>query len=124
MNARERAFVVAFLGPANGVACRAAILAGYAKKSSRVTASRLLTKANIRKAIQKRQRTREDRSIAVADERDRILSTIARDRLADDSDRIRSIIELNRCSGRHSVHLINKGRLTLEQVLSKSRADD
>ncbi|MGH9313731.1 MAG: terminase small subunit [Vicinamibacterales bacterium] len=96
MNARERAFVAAFLGPAHGVAYKAAIMAGYAKNSARVTASRLLTKANIQRAIETQTAKRDARAFADAEERDRILSAIARDQFAAAPDRIRSIVELNR----------------------------
>jgi phage terminase small subunit len=115
--------VTAFLGPAHGVAYQAAILAGYSEKSARQQSSRLLTKANIQAALKTREQARDDKTIAEADERDRILSSIARDNLADAGDRIRSVVELNRCTGRHSLAVIHKGKLTLEQALSQSREE-
>lgn len=48
---KERRFVRAYIGEAAGNGAKAAVLAGYAKNSAKVTASRLLTKANIRAAL-------------------------------------------------------------------------
>src|SRR4051794_18180288 len=122
MNIRERAFVVAFLGTGRGNATKAAIVAGYSRTTARQLGSRLLSKVDIQRALQKRIEEREATEIAAANECDRILSAIPRDHLADPSDRIRAIIELNRCSGRHSVAIVHKGRLTLEEALKQSRA--
>ena len=56
-----------------------------------------------------------------AEERDRLLSAIARNEHVEPGVRIRAIVELNRCSGRHSVKHFHEGELTLEQVLGESR---
>lgn len=53
---RMRLFVEALIGPAGGVATRAAEMAGYASDNNnalRATASRLLTTANIQRAIER-----------------------------------------------------------------------
>jgi hypothetical protein len=54
LNTRQRLFVDALLGPAAGVATKAAEIAGYSadnRKALRVTAYRLLTYANVQHAI-------------------------------------------------------------------------
>lgn len=51
LNERERRFVVAFMGKCKGNGAAAARAAGYAEKSARITASQLLTKPNVQKAI-------------------------------------------------------------------------
>jgi phage terminase small subunit len=48
LSSKEAAFVDAYLGIAAGNATKAATLAGYAKSSAHVTASRLLRKAHIK----------------------------------------------------------------------------
>lgn len=121
LNEREQLFVDAFLGPCNGNGARAAIAAGYERAGARVRACRLLARANIQAAIAGRVERREQAAIATADERDQILSAIARDDQAEFSDRIRAICELNKCTGRHSVQLLHKGRLTLEEAIAASR---
>lgn len=115
LNERQARFVDAFLADCAGNATKAAIAAGAGRAGARVAGHRLLTLANVQRAIAARVQRREQAAIATADERDRILSTIARDENADASDRIRAICELNKCTGRHSVHLLHQGRLTLEQ---------
>lgn len=121
INEKERAFVAAFMGPARGNGSKAAIMAGYAPKSARVTASRLLTKANIQRALVARQNRATSRSIATADERDRVLSEILRsEKDRDPFVAIRAVSELNKCEGRHSSTINHKGKLTLEAVLTES----
>jgi phage terminase small subunit len=121
LNSRERAFVTAYLGRARGNATRAARLAGYSQRTSRQQGSRLLSKAAIRKQITQREQNRDKEAIADADERDELLSQIARSSLVPIKDRIRAVAELNKVSGRHSMTHVLKGRLTLEQALGASR---
>ncbi len=118
---RERRFVDALIGEAGGNGARAARLAGYRARNLRPQASRLLTKGNVQRAIAERQAERAQQAIADANERDIILTTIARDVTADTCDRIAAIRELNRVSGRHSKHYHHSGRLTLEEVITASR---
>lgn len=119
---KERRFVNAYLGSAAGNGVKAARLAGYqqTEKALRVTASRLLAKANIRAAVSARAARETKASILTADERDEILSAIASGK-ADDHARIRAISELNKSTGRHSMKSLHEGKLTLEQVLTESR---
>ena len=51
MNHRQKAFVRAYLGEANGNGTQAAILAGYSKKTARQMASDLLTNPSIADAL-------------------------------------------------------------------------
>ena len=51
LTSKERRFVTAYLNEAAGNGSKAAVLAGYAKGSARITASRLLTKAHIQAAL-------------------------------------------------------------------------
>ena len=53
LGARQRRFVDEYAIDHNGAA--AAMRAGYSPRSARITASRLLTKANVRAAISERQ---------------------------------------------------------------------
>ena len=51
MPEKERCFVEAYVGLAGGNGAKAARLAGYAKGSAKVTASKLLKKASIQAAL-------------------------------------------------------------------------
>lgn len=74
LTTREQRFVNAYLGEAAGNGQKAAELAGYAKKSARITASKLLKKANIRAAVANKQaRLDEKAEITV----DRVLAELA-----------------------------------------------
>lgn len=123
LNSRERAFVLKYLGEANGVGTVAAQLAGYTGGPAvlKVTASRLLTRANVRAAMKSIQDAREKQAIAKADERDLMLSSIARNGFYDPLERIAAIKELNKVEGRHSLTLKLKGKLTLVEAMGISR---
>lgn len=124
LTAKEQAFVDGFLGASAGNATDAAARAGYGKNrnSSRQLAHRLLTKVHIQRAIATRTDRVTKRSILTADERDELLSDIARGaKLESTKERIRAISELNKVTGRHSVKLLHEGKVTLEQVLAESR---
>lgn len=79
LNERERQFVAAYTGPSAGNAAAAAIAAGYSKKAARQIASRLLTKANVKAAIEAVRVADEDESILSRLERKRLWASIARD---------------------------------------------
>lgn len=130
LDIRAQRFIDAYLGSAAGNGTEAARAAGYAgnAKVLGVQSSRLLKRASIRKAIEGRQAKRTEKGILAADDRDIILSAIARGEnalggktLVSDQVRIRAIAELNKCSGRHSIKHVLDGRLTLEQALTQSR---
>ena len=124
LNVREAAFVLHFRGRARGNATKAALLAGYARGSARVTASRLLTKANIRAALAALAEKAEQQGKAHAEERDLICSTLARDPRAPAETRLAAIKELNKVDGRHTHRHQIEGKVTLEQALAASRAGD
>jgi phage terminase small subunit len=71
---RERRFVEAFMGTCAGNGAKAAIKAGYARGSAKVTASRLLTKANVRAAIA--ARTQADPAVADRETRQRFWTQV------------------------------------------------
>lgn len=123
LNSRERAFVLKYLGEANGVGSVAAGLAGYTGSPNvlKATASRLLTRVNVRAAMKTIQDAREKAAIAKADERDLMLSSIARNGFYDPLERIAAIKELNKVEGRHSLTLKLKGKLTLVEAMGISR---
>ncbi len=116
---RERRFVTAYLGRAAGNATKAARLAGYSPRTARQQGHKLLTKVDIRHALEQRVEQRERKAIADADERDELLTLCARERLAGWEQRIAAIKELNKVTGRHVVRV--EGRMTLEQLLGESR---
>lgn len=125
LSEKERNFVIAFLGPARGNATDAAKIAGYGnnRKTQATLGWKLLRKMEIQQAVVRRTERKEAKAILSADERDEMLSTIAR-RLASSADTagaIRAIAELNKVSGRHSVRHVLEGKLTLEQALDASR---
>lgn len=119
---KELAFIDAYLGVCKGNGTAAVLHAGYQIKrtSAASEAHRLLRKPQIRKEIERRKRNRSLSEIADADERDTILTRIARGARYP-SDRIAAIKELNRCSGRHSMTHRHSGHVTLEQILAESR---
>lgn len=123
LSLKEQRFVDAFLGDAAGNATEAAVQAGYGttRKSACVLAVRLLGKVSIGRAIAARTLGESKASILTADERDQLLSEMARKKTADAKVRIRAISELNKCTGRHSVKHLHEGRLTLEQAIGASR---
>src|SRR5688572_16307968 len=52
LSERERRFVHAYVGEAAGNGAKAAIIAGYSPNGAKVTANRLLTRINVRDAVQ------------------------------------------------------------------------
>jgi phage terminase small subunit len=81
MNARRKRFAQEYAKTGNGA--QAAVSAGFSKKAAKVTASRLLTDANVRAEIARLSAKVEDASICSIAERKQILSEIARGRLQD-----------------------------------------
>lgn len=125
LSLKETRFVDEFLGGANGNATEAAVRAGYTgnRNSARVIGTRLLAKAAIGEAIAARVKQQQKATIAEADERDEILTKIARKENEDALTRISAVKELNKCSGRHSIKHLHSGKLTLEEVLGDVNAD-
>jgi len=76
---KQHKFVLEYLKSGN--ATNAAIRAGYARKSARVTACRMLTYANIKNAIAVVNKATDDKSIADILERKQTLTEIIRGRV-------------------------------------------
>jgi phage terminase small subunit len=72
LSERERRFVDAFMGEAAGNGALAARLAGYSAKGDRVAANRLLTKRNVKAAID--ARTAADPKVLTRTERQQLWS--------------------------------------------------
>lgn len=85
------------MGQAAGNATEAAKLAGYSARSATVTASRLLTKANIRSAIDARQQA--DPLIATREERLQFLSVLMRQPDAHPLARLKACDQLSKIGG-------------------------
>lgn len=72
---KEQRFVDALIGPAEGNGAKAAELAGYAKGSAKVTASRLLKKAKIQAALVSARADRVSKALQADDiVRSRVMS--------------------------------------------------
>lgn len=99
LNERERRFVDAYMGAAAGNGTQAAITAGYARNSAKVTASRLLTKANVSDAIQIIRLATEKTTIADAKERRETLTTIVRSTREQSLVRVKAVDVLNKMDG-------------------------
>jgi phage terminase small subunit len=123
LSERERRFVSAFTGPAHGNGTKAAILAGYSARTARVQASQLLTRLNIRAAIQERADQADRKAIASARERDVFLTEVLRDEGLPIEDRIRAAIEMNRCAGRHAARHRPAGQKTLEALWAFEKSE-
>lgn len=97
------------MGEAAGNGAKAATLAGYAAGSAKVTASRLLTKANVKAAIDTRRSRAID--VAIADQRERreLLTTMARDPEMHPLARLKGVDLLNKMDGLYVVKQEHSG---------------
>jgi len=87
---KQRKFVLYYEGDGQ----TAAIKAGYAPNSARISASKLLTQPNIQKALAKRNEVNEVPTIASLIERKEILTAIAKGE--DDKTKVKAIDVLNK----------------------------
>lgn len=94
------------MAEAAGNGAKAAELAGYAKNSAKVTASRLLTKPNVKAAVEARRREIEEAAaaanpgrIADASERRALLTTMLRDAEFNPAARVKAADVLNKMDG-------------------------
>jgi len=99
LNPREQAFCREYIKTANGK--QAAIKAGYAPKNAAITASKLLTRANVKKKIGELTEKRDMKAIADGEEVMRTFTAIARGEVKDQfgldaslNDRIKALQEL------------------------------
>lgn len=103
LSERERRFVDAYMGRAAGNATKAAEIAGYKPANARQQASRLLTKANIKAAVEERRHAREEQAdidaVRVVKELARIGLSDVRDLFTEDG-RLRDIHELSEDAAR------------------------
>jgi len=122
LTAREQAFVLAFVGEAAGNQAKAAELAGYAKGSAKVTACRLMQKANVKAAIANRAANLTRQSIADAAERREILTAIARSKDSEHRDVAKAIDVLNKMDGLYIQKVEHSGNVDIVHRLAQGRA--
>ncbi len=121
MTAKQRTFVTAFLGDAQGNGTKAAILAGVPKKSAATMAWKWLRKVEIQRAIVKRTEAKEEKGAVTAAEREQYMATFLRDTKLSVPERMRALDMLNRCAGAYSMTHILKGRIGIGEVIARSR---
>jgi phage terminase small subunit len=98
MTKHERLFIAAYVGAAGRNATEAAIRAGYSRKTARTIGSKLLTKVDIRAAVNAKLEQLEDASGVTAE---RVIRELARigfsdvRELVDDTGRLRPLHELS-----------------------------
>lgn len=99
LNEREKTFCREYMKTGNGQ--QSAIKAGYAPKNARITASKLLTRANVKAEISRLSEKREKKAIMDANEVMELYSAIARGEVKDQfgleaslADRIKAMNEL------------------------------
>ena len=92
---KQMAFVAAF----HGNAAEAARAAGYSAKTAKAIGSELLTKPDIKEAIQERERERTDSMIATREERQSFWTAILRDPETELRDRLRASELLGKSEG-------------------------
>lgn len=81
LNEREKKFCREYIKSGNGQ--QSAIKAGYAPKNARITASKLLTRANVKQEIARLSEKREKKAIMDANEVMELFSAIARGEVKD-----------------------------------------
>lgn len=124
LTVRERRFIDAYLGSCSGNASAAVRVAGYGartQKSQQTQGSKLLSKSIVRTEIDKRLAKSSTESIATAEERDRILTKIARMPMTELHAIISAVKELNKCSGRHSIRHVMDVTEKLADIIAASR---
>jgi len=122
LNLRQRRFVDAFLGSANGNATKAAIAAGYSPKTAQPASARLLSHVMVQQALKDRQKVETKRSVLTAEQRDEHLSKLALSREVQPATQVSAIKELNKCSGRHSIRVNLDVTEKLADIIAASRA--
>ena len=99
LNEREKIFCREYVKTGNGQ--QSALKAGYTERSAKSTASRLLTRRNVKEEISRLSQKREDKAIADAEEVMRTFTQIARGEIKDQfgldaslNDRLKALQEL------------------------------
>lgn len=99
LNARQKSFCEFYV--ASGNATESAIKAGYKEKTSRVTASKMLTKANIKKYIKELQEKTKTSRIMTAIERREFLTEVIKNGNEKIQDRLKALDILNKMDGEY-----------------------
>ena len=97
LSEREKRFCELYAGGKSGA--EAATQAGYAPKSAKVQASRLLTKANVQQHLRLLSSQIEKAAIASAEEALETVTGILRDKMSKDSDRLKAATMILKASG-------------------------
>jgi hypothetical protein len=118
---KQRRFVEAFLGPAQGNGTKAAGMAGVPRKSCATMAWRWLRKVEVQRALVARVERKEAVGAVTAAEREQAMADLFRDKTIDLKDRLRVLDMLNRCAGAYSMTHILKGRVGISRVIALSR---
>ena len=92
---KQQKFIQAYSGNAS----EAARQAGYSARTAKAIGFELLTKPDIKEAIQERERERTSLLIATREERQRFWTNVVRDESADMRDRLRASELLGRSEG-------------------------
>lgn len=118
LNEREKIFCREYVKQGNGQ--QSAIKAGYAKNSARITASKLLTRANVKQEIARLSEKREKKAIMDANEVMELYSAIARGEVKDQfgldaslNDRIKAMNEI----AKRTVDIENRIKGTPDNVV-------
>ena len=99
LNARQKSFCEFYV--ASGNATESAIKAGYKEKTSRVTASKMLTKANIKKYRKESQEKTKTSRIMTAIERREFLTEVIKNGNEKIQDRLKALDILNKMDGEY-----------------------
>ena len=101
---KQMAFVAAF----HGNAAEAARAAGYSAKTAKAIGSELLTKPDIKEAIQEREKERTDAMIATREERQSFWTAVLRDPDESMRDRLKASELLGRSEGDYLERFTNE----------------
>ena len=122
LNARQKAFCEFYV--ASGNATDAAIKAGYKEKNARFIGSENLTKANIKKYIEELQEKAKGNRIMTAIERREFLTSMIKDGVVKDTDRLKALDILNKMDGEYTQKLEVKGELKTEDPFKGLTTDE
>lgn len=122
LNARQKAFCEFYV--ASGNATESAIKAGYREQTARVTASKILTKANIQEYVKELQEKAKTSRIMTAIERREFLTELIKNGNEKAADRLKALDILNKMDGEYMEKIQMTGEikanpfkeLTLEEL--------
>lgn len=99
LNVRQKAFCEFYV--ASGNATESAIKAGYKEQTSRITASKILTKANIQEYVKELQEKAKTSRIMTAIERREFLTEFIKNGNEKAADRLKALDILNKMDGEY-----------------------